>query len=73
MERERREGKREGGGGREERRKRGREKEGEKKKEEGTEVEYPLIRACSSSTALTAVGLHTQYAHIGRLAIPHIS
>jgi hypothetical protein len=24
-----------------------------------TEVEYPLLRACSSSTALTAVGLHT--------------
>ena len=24
-----------------------------------TEVEYPLLRACSSSTALIAVGLHT--------------
>jgi hypothetical protein len=26
---------------------------------EGTEVEYPLLRACSSSAALTAAGLHT--------------
>jgi hypothetical protein len=25
-----------------------------------TEVEYPLLRACSSSAAVTAAGLHTQ-------------
>jgi hypothetical protein len=27
--------------------------------EQATEVKYPLLRACSSSAALTAAGLHT--------------
>jgi hypothetical protein len=38
-----------------------------------TEVKYPLLRACSTSAALMAAGKHTHVAHIGRLAILHIS